>query len=144
MPLELLVPLIIVGLAAVFLSVHLTGGSAPGEPLDEAGIAARYLEDHPGDAVSEIHRDPTGSGPSWLRLESDPAVGFVRPFGRHHVTRRLDAATIRGYAMHGDTIRLRLRDTGQPALDVATDAADLLAVLDRVAGKTRSGPVEKG
>ncbi len=91
MSLPILVIMVIAGVSAVGLAVHLSGGSRDAALTGEAMARARYAEDFPDDSVEEVVMAADGAG-AVLKI-GNGVVGIVHNFGDRFVTRRLAPGT---------------------------------------------------
>lgn len=87
MSLPILLIMVVVGVSAVGLAVHLSGGSRNARLAGEDAARARYGEDFPDDKVERVIM-ASGCEGAILRLAGG-AVGIVHCFGDRFVTRRL-------------------------------------------------------
>lgn len=86
MPLELLLPLVVVGIAGIALLLHLTGHSRPFR-LDDAATAAREWSRHfPQERPQAVHLAPGA-----VLVETEFGVGLLRPFGADTIAHRIAA-----------------------------------------------------
>ncbi|QBF30420.1 hypothetical protein [Thalassococcus sp. S3] len=90
MPLELLVTLVIGGIAAIALAAHLLGLSAP-KMLDPATARAAWLRHFPDDAINSLHVARSGHA---ALVHSDAGWGLLWSFGADTVARRLTSVRL--------------------------------------------------
>lgn len=144
MSLPVLVVMVVVGIGAIVLAVHLTGGTRDAVLQDAEGARQRFAIDYPGAMARAVvlTRDRRAA---FLELQ-DGATGIVRAFGGHYLTRlvtpgdilRVEPAgeaallvmlndhTWRGgrfeFADHGDARRLAARLSPGPELETRRTA----------------------
>ena len=85
MPLPLLVLLVVAGVGAVVLSVHLSGGSTVVRIGDEGMAARRFAADYPDEKAERIIVLPGGSDA--VLLLSGGGAGLVHAMGHKFLTR---------------------------------------------------------
>ena len=127
MPLQFLIPLIIIGLVLVIAAVHLSGGSAKAGTLDQATAKAKFLEDYHDDTVGHVIMDQHGST-AVLILENTTDIGLVRLIGQHSLTRRIPRDKLHLYIKEDGTLTLKFKDFTLPAqeFNVSKASAELL------------------
>jgi hypothetical protein len=92
MSLPVLVAMVVVGIAAIVLAVHLTGGTRDAT-LDDADAARdRFALDFPRERVVRVILTPSGHA-AFLDLEGGRA-GIVQSLGGHFLTRIVTPADI--------------------------------------------------
>jgi len=92
MSLPVLVILVVVGIAAIVLAVHLTGGTRTAVIEDEASAKARFAVDHPREQPAGV-RLTLSRDAAFLDLDGG-RTGIVRSFGGHFLTRIVGAADV--------------------------------------------------
>lgn len=92
MSLPVLVILVVVGIAAIVLAVHLTGGTRDAVLEDEAAARARFAVDHPRERPRQTRLTATGDA-AFLELDRG-RTGIVRSFGGHFLTRIVGASDV--------------------------------------------------
>ena len=93
MSLPVLVVLVVVGIAAIVLAVHMTGGTRNATLADEAAARARFALDHPREQPAAVRMTRTGDA-AFLELDRS-RTGIVQSFGGHFLTRIVTAADVR-------------------------------------------------
>lgn len=113
MPLPLLVVIVVVGIAAVVIAVHLTGGSRVSVLRDEAAARERFALDYPGIGVERVWL--TADATAAVIETSDGRVGLVKALGGRFLTRLIGSADLAGPPRAtGSRLALRLRDFTWP------------------------------
>ncbi|MEM8749727.1 MAG: hypothetical protein AAGF28_05455 [Pseudomonadota bacterium] len=121
MPLSILVPMIVVGLAAVFAAVHFGGGSKASVPMDDQTARDRFLQDYPRETVSAVMLSNKGRL-ALLTLEQSDHLGIVYSFGQSFVTRLIAPPTVKSVSQRSDkAVEIRLRDFTLPRLRFESD-----------------------
>ncbi|WP_187971110.1 hypothetical protein [Aquibium microcysteis] len=92
MSLPVLVILVVVGIAAIVLAVHLTGGTRTAVLADEAAARARFAVDHPREQPAGV-RLTLSRDAAFLDLDGS-RTGIVQSFGGHFLTRVVSAADV--------------------------------------------------
>ena len=92
MSLPVLVVLVVVGIAAIVLAVHLTGGTRNALLVDEAAARTRFAVDHPREQPKRACLTATGDA-AFLELHGG-RTGIVRSFGGHFLTRVVTASDV--------------------------------------------------
>lgn len=87
MSLVTLVLIVAVGIAAVVLSVHLTGGSRRAQLDGEEHARARFAEDYPAIAIRAVHL--TADRSAAVMELGDARIGIVQAIGGKFLTRVL-------------------------------------------------------
>lgn len=133
MGLTLLVILVVGGIAAIVLAVHLTGGSRTARLADAAQARARFAEDFPDHAVRAVRL--AGDGETAFLALGDGRTGIVQAFGDRFLTRVLAARDIAGLEKpDAVTVSVRLRDFtwtgGRFRFADPADADAVFAALD--------------
>ncbi|MBO6719876.1 MAG: hypothetical protein JJ913_18130 [Rhizobiaceae bacterium] len=109
MSLTLLVVMVVVGVAAIVVAVHLTGGSNNATLSDAQAAKARFASDFADIGVETVWLTEDGTA-AFLALE-DSRVGIVAGFGDRFLTRILTAAEAGGVpVVDGRTVTLRMND----------------------------------
>lgn len=135
MPLQILVPLIVVGLVAVLAAVHFSGGSTPPPPMDDEAAAQRYLEDYPNDRVTEIIFDAHRQV-AVLVLDRDGEIGLVQRIGKHSLTRRLTRTNLVSMKQVDGRLELVLRDFTLPKLKLEVGTETLKRIRTMIGAAT--------
>jgi hypothetical protein len=115
MPLGLLVPAVLIGIALVAFAVWMTGGGA-GAELDADRAKARFLQDFPEASVSDVAVSADRRS-ALLWLGSGCGVVFV--VGDRFATRRVPLGRVRHEA---EGFSIDFDDYATPRLRVAVDA----------------------
>ena len=92
MSLPVLVVLVVVGIAAIVLAVHLTGGTRTASLADAAAARARFVMDHPREQPGRASLTAAGEA-AFLELDGG-RTGIVRSFGGHFLTRIVTASDV--------------------------------------------------
>jgi len=110
MPLELLVPMVVLGVALTLFVTHALGGSCI-PPVEVGQATATFTAEHPGLSIQRVEIDR--SGRTAVVLLEDGRVGVVTRIGDHLTVKiATDAARVQ------DRLRLRFGDVGWPMRDV--------------------------
>lgn len=109
MPLEILLFLVVGGIAGIALALHLMGMSRA-EPLDEAAARAGWLRQFPDDAVEHLRLARNGRA---ALVRTAAGRGVVWRFGADTVAYRLDDVRLSEVAAG---LHLRFADFGTPKL----------------------------
>lgn len=117
MPLQVLLILVIVGIAGVALALHLLGLSG-GAPLDEAAAKEGWARHFPDDHI--IAADPNDARSAALIL-TDNGLGLVWRFGADTVARRLTQTDV---SAQPSGLMLRFLDFGAPRLNITLNARE--------------------
>ena len=117
MPLTTLIPMVVLGIAAIALLLHLTGRSRRCVLTAEAAEAA-WLRQYPGDRVAETTVSRDGHA-ALILTERGP--GLLWAFGADTVARRLENVDL---IDSGDRLRVVFRDFTAPAVTLALDAIE--------------------
>ncbi len=107
MSLPILVAMVVIGITAAVVAVHLTGGSAKARLAGEDQARCRFADDFPDEAISAIRITSNGET-AFLELESG-RTGIVQVFGDKFLTRIVspkDIARIDALRPAGISIRL--------------------------------------
>jgi len=115
MPLELLLTLVVGGIAAVVLLVHLVGWS---KPLTLSAKSAReeFVWDNPGAVIRDVVLSEDGRS-ALVELE-DGGTGFVEVLGDGTLTRRLARETVVRVDRAGARLNIVLSDFTDPRLTI--------------------------
>lgn len=92
MPLSILVPMVVLGIAAIVLAIHLTGGTRDARLAGAEEARDRFLEDHP-DAVITAVALTADRRTAFLDCGGGQ-VGMVQGFGDRFLTRLVPAGDI--------------------------------------------------
>ena len=118
MPLEILLPMVVFGIAGITLLLHLLGLSRRALLADAGAARAAWLREFPEDAptrvvLSQDHRAAL--------VETPLGKGVIWPMGADTTARYLDGATITRTATG---LRLDLPDYSAPRIHLTLDAAE--------------------
>jgi hypothetical protein len=91
MPLELLLPVVVLGIGGIVLLIHLFGFSQPCVLKDEATVANHWLRHFPGDEIISIVIDDTSRS---ALVDTGGGAGLIWSFGADTVARRLERSDI--------------------------------------------------
>ncbi|WP_298678798.1 hypothetical protein [uncultured Lentibacter sp.] len=130
MPLEILLPLVVLGIAGLGLALHLLGFSTPLRLTCEAHVRAAWLREHPEDAPQTILLTQDGRA-ALLRLASGH-LGLLRALGADTVAQYLGRAT---WQITANGIKLTLPDFATQPLNIRLTEAerqDWLALKDHL------------
>lgn len=109
MSLAYLVILVDVGIAAIVLAVHLTGGSGSAVLADMGHVRERFAEDFADEAVTGVQLCNDGQA-AFLELDAG-RTGIIQAFGDRFLTRIVTADDVADIQCAGDaTISIRFRD----------------------------------
>lgn len=109
MSLVTLVLIVAIGIAAVVLSVHLTGGSKRAQLDSEEHARARFAEDYPSIAILTVHL--TADRSAAVMTLGDGRMGIVQAIGGKFLTRLLAQGDLVGVPRASDcTVSIRLAD----------------------------------
>lgn len=109
MSLPILVAMVVIGIAAAVLAVHLTGGSAKARLAGPDQAQNRFAEDFPDEAVLAV-RLTSDAETAFLEL-GDERLGIVQVFGDKFLTRIVTPEDIaRIDAPQQAVVSIRLRD----------------------------------
>ncbi|MEO9615809.1 MAG: hypothetical protein ABJG86_05590 [Nitratireductor sp.] len=108
MSLPVLVAIVVIGIAAVVVAVHATGGTREAELANEAEARRRFGEDFPNETVAEVimTTPPTAA---FLLLDGT-GTGIVQAVGMHFLTRVVRPADLAAVDADGATLGLKSRD----------------------------------
>ena len=114
MPLHIILPIVIFGIAGIVLLVHLTGGTVTRRIADLADAQKLWAGDFPDEVLSDLRIDDPGRV-ALVQLQ-DGRQGILWAFGGDAVVRHLIAPP---EVAETDTgLTLRLRDYTAPAIRV--------------------------
>lgn len=109
MSLTLLVFIVVVGIAAVVVAVHMTGGSVRARLDGEEAARLRFADDFPEVAPASVWLTSDGSA-AIIGLQ-DGRVGIVHALGGKFLTRLVTADDLIGKPRaNGNAVTVRLRD----------------------------------
>ena len=108
MSLPILVMLVVFGIGGGVLAIHLTGGSVPARLSSPEQAFARFAEDFPDLAASEIVLSESGNA-AFLHFLSGEA-GLVHVIGDRFITRKLGRPDVLACAAKGRDLSLTLDD----------------------------------
>ena len=138
MSLTLLVAIVVVGIAAVVIAVHMTGGSRTATLADAAAARRRFAEDFPDIRARKVHLTSARNA-AFLELDAGK-VGMVQSFGGKYLTRLVAAGDLASTPKaEGNATLVRLRDFTWKggAFEFETEAqAEAVAQLFRSARRT--------
>lgn len=86
MPLEIVLVLVVGGIAGIALLLHLTGHSQPFRIADTETARREWLRHRPDDRIMSVH---LAEGAALVLTEAGP--GLLRPFGADTVAHRITA-----------------------------------------------------
>ncbi len=105
MSLPVLVVMVAVGIAAIVIAVHFTGGTRTAVLADAEAARQRFAVDYPGEKSGAVVLTRNG-GAAFLELAAD-RIGIVQAVGGHFLTRIVTPAEI-----------LRVKPAGSAALQI--------------------------
>jgi len=127
MPLEILGPLVVVGIGGIVLLIHLLGWSATRVLADEAEVAAMLIGDFPEVSVKRVALGDDGAS---ALVETAEGLGLVRAMGVGWLTRLLGAGAASAQ-VEGDEVHVYMADFGAPEVSIRlADAESRAAALD--------------
>lgn len=129
MPLEILGPMVVLGIAGIALLLHLTGRTAPMRLETEEDARRAWLREHGEDAPGAVLVAASGRA-ALLRLSSG-ALGLVTVMGADPSARYLTGAS---WETTAQGLRIRPPDFAAPRFDIALsedDRAAWLALKDK-------------
>lgn len=137
MSLPLLVAMVVVGISAIVLAVHLTGGTRRARLANAEEAVSRFADDFPEHAPGAVRLTTAGSA-AFLDLTGG-RTGLVQSFGDRFLTRIVSPADVIACRRIGDaTVSLRLADfTLSGGIYEFADAADAAAVAARLGAETQ-------
>ena len=124
MPLEIMGPMVVLGIAGIALLLHLTGQTAPMRLQTEEDAHRAWLREHGEDAPGIILVAADGRA-ALLRLASG-ALGLVTAMGADPSARYLTGAS---WETTTKGLRIRLPDFAAPRFDIALSEDDRAAWL---------------
>lgn len=111
MEIGLLGAMVVLGIAAIVVAVHLTGGSKPLRMASEDEARAAFLGDHSDVEIEAVYLSESGDA-AILELAGG-GVGVVQSFGHRFVTRLLTSEDLsEAVAGEGGRLSLRMREFG--------------------------------
>ncbi len=119
MPLNILVPMVVLGIAGIALLLHVLGLSRRKLFGDVAEARAAWLDEFPEDVPTRVvlshdHRAAL--------VDTEKGHGIVWPMGADSTARYLDGATV---ACTTTGLRIDLPDYTAPRIDLALDAEEV-------------------
>ncbi|MEM9010307.1 MAG: hypothetical protein AAGE18_03715 [Pseudomonadota bacterium] len=126
MPLELLAPLVVLGVAIVVLAVHVSGGSRPLSLATEAAVRAAWAEAEPDRPLSEVLPCPDGRAAVVIDGAGVPALLWT--LGADPVVRELHPGVLRAVEERREAIRLYLDDFAAPVVEIGVPDTAVRAV----------------
>lgn len=109
MSLPVLVAMVVVGVSAIVIAVHLTGGTARAVLADAAAARTRFLVDYPDEEIAAVYL--TGDRTAAFLELANGHVGLVHTIGDSFFTRCLTPADVKSMSRDGTTaLALRLHD----------------------------------
>lgn len=116
MPLEILGPLVVVGLLLVIGAVHFSGGSIARNILDEKNAQQRFALDFPDYAAGKVILDANHQT-AFLLFRKPEELGLVRKMGHHSLTRLIAPGSVREFGETPEGLKLRLNDVTLPVIE---------------------------
>ena len=108
MSLPVLAVMVVFGIAAIVMAVHLTGGSRLARLADEAHARRRFAEDYPDEEVADVVLANDGAAAFLVLLGG--RLGVVQAIGGHFLTRIVLPGDIAVLKMESSGLTLRSRD----------------------------------
>jgi hypothetical protein len=138
MGLPVLVVLVVVGITAIVLAVHLTGGSRNVALADEAAARARFGLDHPREQPTVLCLTRTGDA-AFLELGTG-RTGIVQSIGGHFLTRIVSSSDmVRVDRPSPDVLAVACRDyTWRGGRFDFVSAEDARRIAERLAPAVRA------
>ena len=119
MPLSILLPMVIFGIAGITLLLHLLGLSRPAILADAAAARAAWLDEFPQDPPTRVTLSHDNHA---ALIETAEGHGLVWPMGADTTARYLTGARV---ARTGTGLRIELPDYTAPRIRLALDAAEI-------------------
>lgn len=116
MPLEILAPLVVIGIAGIALLTHLMGFSVSYTFADEDDARARWLREHTGDEITKVILSHDRHA---ALIETRHGAGIVWAMGADTVAKRMTRARVEELS-HG--LCLRFDDFTTPTVSLRLDA----------------------
>ncbi len=130
MPLSILVPMVVIGIAGIAVLLHVLGKTG-GRPLTSEDMArAAWLREMPDARIARVHLSRTGRA---ALIESDAGLGIVWAMGADTAVRMLSGSRAE---VRGHTLSLRLKDYDAPRIRLALDGNE----AEDWAAKVETGP----
>lgn len=117
MPLNILLPLVIFGIALLALLIHVMGFSRRFDLRDAAMARKRWLREFPDDRVDSVEIAPDHHA---ALVETDQGLGLVWSFGGDTVARRISGADLTPCRAG---LRLDLHEFAAPGVTIALPEA---------------------
>ncbi|QPH52361.1 hypothetical protein [Pontivivens ytuae] len=131
MPLDILIALVVLGIAGIVALVHFTGGSARRSFADGGEVHDAWLEDWPQDPPRGV--DLSSDGRAAIVELAKGETGLIWVFGADTVSIRLAAGDIHDIRLHPGGLSIRLNRFETPSLTVTLDAASVALWTVRLA-----------
>ena len=130
MPLEILVPMVVVGLAIMIGTVHLAGGSQKDARLDEDLARQRFAIDFP-DFGADIFFLNDERSCAFLHDVHGDQLGYVQAMGQHCLTRLLKPGSVSDLASGEKRLVVKLKDPTLTKIEFAiSDSVQLQELTD--------------
>jgi hypothetical protein len=118
MPLSILLPMVVLGIAGIAVLLHLLGLSRRAVLADEAAARAAWLREYPGDAPVRVTLCHDRSA---ALIETGRGRGVVWPMGADTTARHLDGARL---TPTRTGLRIDLPDYTAPRVHLTLDAGE--------------------
>ena len=118
MPLEVLLPMVVVGIAGITLILHVLGLSRPARLADEAEARAAWLDEFAEDKPMTVTLSRDGRA---ALVKTSRGRGVVWPMGADTTARYLDGARVL-HTQRG--LRIDLPDYTAPRIHLTLDASE--------------------
>ena len=128
MPLEILAPMVVFGIAGIALLIHLMGFSRPYTFADEDDARARWLREYEDDSITAVTLTHDRHA---ALIDADKGPGIVWAMGADTATKRLTAPRLEP---RPDGLRLRFHDFTTPAIRLHLDPAETAQWQDKLKG----------
>ena len=128
MPLEILGPLVVLGIAGIAILTHVMGFSRPYTFADEEDARARWLREYEDDQVTAVTLSHDRHA---ALIETDHGPGIVWAMGADTAAKRLTAPRLEP---RPDGLRLRFRDFTAPAIRLRLDPSEAAIWQDKLKG----------
>jgi len=141
MNLLVLVAMVVVGVSAIVLAVHMTGGSVRANIADAEAARLRFAVDHPDAGVERVVLT-ADRGTAFLAIEGG-MLGLVEAVGDRFLTRMLGAGDILSMVRRDEvTMDITAGDFtwrgGQYRFDAAAEADAVAAMIDETRREERA------
>ena len=119
MPLSILLPMVVLGIAGIAVLLHMLGLSRPAVLQDEGAARAAWLDEFPADTPLRVVLSHDNHA---ALIETAQGHGIVWPMGADTTARYVDGARITRTATG---LRFDLADYSAPRIHLTLDAAEI-------------------